>query len=92
MPKKNIEKCNWEFPERAETPLTTSCRPELDMSSELNATDLSCCQSLIGVQLFWGLVESVPGSPSVPCMSQVPLQPADPTVTTKEPLWIFATR
>ena len=37
---------------RAETPMTTSYRPELDVTPELNAEDASCYQSLIGI-LRW---------------------------------------
>ena len=45
-------KTRWKLPRKAETPLSTTCRPELDVSEELNATDSSYCQSLIGI-LRW---------------------------------------
>ena len=37
---------------KAETPLMTSYRPELDVSSELTSRDSAYCQSLIGI-LHW---------------------------------------
>jgi len=40
------------LPAKAETPLRTSHRPELDVSDELNSTDAACCQSLMGI-LRW---------------------------------------
>ena len=40
------------MPAKAETPLTMTCRPELDVSPELEATDAACCHSLIGI-LRW---------------------------------------
>jgi len=42
----------WKLPGRAETPIQTSYRPELDVSPELNATESSYYQSLVGV-LRW---------------------------------------
>ena len=42
----------WSLPSKAETPLKTTYRPELDVSMELNPTDASYYQSLIGV-LRW---------------------------------------
>ena len=44
-------KC-WKMPNKAGTPLTTTCRPELDVSRELNETDAAYYQSLIGI-LRW---------------------------------------
>ena len=40
------------MPAKAETPLKSTYRPELDISAELNPTDASYYQSLIGV-LRW---------------------------------------
>jgi hypothetical protein len=42
----------WSLPNKAETPMQTSYRPELDVSSELGATEASYYQSLIGI-LRW---------------------------------------
>ena len=42
----------WKLPERAETPIQTSYRPELDVSLELNATESLYYQLLVGV-LRW---------------------------------------
>ena len=56
---KNVEDCldkhenpNWKLPKKAETPMQTSYRPELDVSPELNASDAVYYMSLIGV-LRW---------------------------------------
>ena len=43
---------HWKMPNTADTPLTTTCRPELDMSRELNEADATYYQSLIGI-LRW---------------------------------------
>jgi hypothetical protein len=43
---------NWNLPTRAETPMQTSYRPELDVSPELQPTDAAYYMSLIGV-LRW---------------------------------------
>ena len=43
------------IPSKAETPLTTSYRPELDVSSELTPRDSAYYQSLIGI--LWWIVE-----------------------------------
>jgi hypothetical protein len=43
---------NWVLPTKAETPLCASCRPELDVSPELQPTDAACHMSLIGM-LRW---------------------------------------
>jgi hypothetical protein len=42
----------WKLPTKAETPMQTSYRPELDISPELEPTDAAYYQSLIGV-LRW---------------------------------------
>ena len=44
-------KC-WKMPSKADTPLTTTYRPELDVSRELNVADAAYYQSLIGI-LRW---------------------------------------
>ena len=44
-------KC-WKMPSKADTPLTTTYRPELDVSIELNEVDAAYYQSLIGI-LRW---------------------------------------
>ena len=53
---KNVEeyicKRGWKLPSKADTPITTTYRPELDTSPELNPEDLSYYQSLIGI-LRW---------------------------------------
>ena len=55
---KNVEthlekpEVKWRMPTRAETPLRTSYRPELDTSPELGPTDSAYYQSLIGI-LRW---------------------------------------
>ena len=50
----------WKMPNKADTPLTTTYRPELDISRELNEADTAYYQSLIGI-LRWivglGLVD-----------------------------------
>ena len=46
------ENKHWKLPSKAETPMTTSYRPELDISRELNPTEAAYYQSLIGV-LRW---------------------------------------
>ena len=43
---------HWKMPNKADTPLTTTYRPELDVSRELNETDAAYYQSLIGI-LRW---------------------------------------
>ena len=43
---------HWKMPNKADTPLTTSYRPELDVSRELNVDDAAYYQSLIGI-LRW---------------------------------------
>ena len=48
---KQIETRGWKLP-RANTPISTSYRPELDVSTELNNSDASYYQSLIGI-LRW---------------------------------------
>ena len=42
----------WKMPNMADTPLTTTYRPELDITRELNETDAAYYQSLIGI-LRW---------------------------------------
>ena len=42
----------WKFPKNAETPMTTSYRPELDVSPELRPSEAVYYQSLIGI-LRW---------------------------------------
>ena len=49
--KEYCQKQNWTLP-RARTPITTVCRPELDVSPELTSVDAAHCQSLIGI-LRW---------------------------------------
>ena len=44
-------KC-WKMPNKADTPLTTTYRPELDISRELNVADAAYYQSVIGI-LRW---------------------------------------
>ena len=44
-------KC-WKMPNKADTPFTTTCRPELDIPRELNVADAAYYQSLIGI-LRW---------------------------------------
>ena len=44
-------KC-WKMPNKADTPLSTTYRPELDISRELNVADAAYYQSLIGI-LRW---------------------------------------
>ena len=46
------ENKRWKMPLKARTPLKSGYRPELDVSSELNASDAAYYQSLIGV-LRW---------------------------------------
>ena len=43
---------HWKMPNKADTPLTTTYRPELDVSRELNETDAAYYQSLVGI-LRW---------------------------------------
>ena len=43
---------HWKMPNKADTPLTTSYRPELDVSRALNETDAVYYQSLTGI-LRW---------------------------------------
>ena len=43
---------HWKMPNKADTPLTTTFRPELDVSRELNVDDAAYYQSLIGI-LRW---------------------------------------
>ena len=43
---------HWKMPNKADTPLTTTYRPELDVSRELNVADAAYYQSLIGI-LRW---------------------------------------
>ena len=40
---------NWKLPTKAETPLQTSYRPELDVSPELKPIDAAYYMSLIGM-------------------------------------------
>ena len=51
---------HWKMPNKVDTPLTTTYRPELDISRELNVVDAAYYQSLIGI-LRWivelGLVD-----------------------------------
>lgn len=47
-----LERTNQALPSRAETPIRTSYRPELDMSPELASTEAAYYQSLIGI-LRW---------------------------------------
>ena len=49
------ENSHLKIPLKAETPLTMSYRPELDVSSELTSRDSAYCQSLIGI--LWWIVE-----------------------------------
>ena len=49
---KFLERNRGRLPTRAETPLQTSYRPELDVSPELSTTDAAYYQSLIGI-LRW---------------------------------------
>ena len=39
---------HWKMPSKADTPLTTTYTPKLDVSRELNETDAAYYQSLIG--------------------------------------------
>ena len=43
---------HWKMPYTADTPLTSTYRPELDVSRELNVADAAYYQSLIGI-LRW---------------------------------------
>ena len=43
---------HWKLPNKADTPLTTTYRPELDVSRELNVADAVYYRSLIGI-LRW---------------------------------------
>ena len=43
---------HWKMSNKADTPLTTTYRPELDVSRKLNETDAAYYQSLIGI-LRW---------------------------------------
>ena len=43
---------HWKMPNKADTPLTTTYRPELDVSRELTVDDAAYYQSLIGI-LRW---------------------------------------
>ena len=43
---------HWKMPNKADTPLSTTYRPELDVSRELNEDDASYYQSVIGI-LRW---------------------------------------
>ena len=43
---------HWKMPNKADTPLTTTYRPELDVSRELNVADAAYYQSIIGI-LRW---------------------------------------
>ena len=52
--KSEDSKC-WKMPNKADTPLTTTYRPELDISRELNVADAAYYQSLIGI-LRWIVV------------------------------------
>ena len=47
---------NWKLPTKAETPLQTSYRSELDVSPELERTDAAYYMSLIGM-LRWRIIE-----------------------------------
>ena len=49
------ENSHSKIPSKAETPLMTSYRPELDVSSELTSRDSAYYQSLIGI--LWWIVE-----------------------------------
>ena len=40
---------HWKMPNKADTPLTTTYRPELDISRELNVADAAYYQSLIAL-------------------------------------------
>ena len=48
----HLEKIGLKLPSRTKTPLSSNYRPEIDVSPELNATDATYYQSLIGV-LRW---------------------------------------
>ena len=48
----HLERSNEKLPNKTDTPIQTSYRPELDVSPELNPTDAAYYQSLIGV-LRW---------------------------------------
>ena len=39
----------WKMPKKVETPMTTSYRPELDITPLLSPSDASCYMSLIGI-------------------------------------------
>jgi hypothetical protein len=43
----------WQIPTRAETPLQTTYRPELDVSPELQPTEAAYYQSVIGILRCW---------------------------------------
>ena len=45
----NRDDLNWKLPTKAETPLQTSYRPELDVSPELQPTDAAYYMFLIGM-------------------------------------------
>ena len=47
-----LQERGWKLPKKAETPIQTSYRPELDISEELSFTDGAYYQSLIGI-LRW---------------------------------------
>ena len=47
-----LERRNMKLPKKAETPIQTSYRPELDVTPELNSTDAAYYQSLVGT-LRW---------------------------------------
>ena len=49
---KHLERKGRKLPTKAETPIQTVYRPELDVSPELNPTDAAYYQSLIGI-LRW---------------------------------------
>ena len=70
------ENKRWKMPSKADTLLTTTYRPELDVSRELNEVDAAYYQSLIGI-LRWmvelGRVDVCVGSVHdviTPCITQ----------------------
>ena len=89
---KNVEDCvskrDWKPPAKAETPLTTIHRPELDVSHESNSTDSSHCQSLIGILRWMVELGRVDMCPEVSVMSSHLALPREGHL--QQPLHVFA--
>ena len=79
---------HWKMPHKADTPVATTYRPELDVSRELNESDAAYNQSLIGILRWIVELGQVDVCLEVPMMSSHMALPSEGHL--EQVLYIFA--